>query len=178
MEELIVYQTIHGTSMQYAESLASKLKLEAVNSKDFKEPAHHYHLIYIGGLYAGGVIGLKSTLKKVTPELLTHLTVASVGLSSDVNPIDIANREKSILPLIPEQLHHRLTLYHLRGNIDYTKLSRVHRLMMWFVKRQAERSQANDEETKLLIETYGKQTHLYNDRYLEPVMQEILNKRE
>lgn len=48
-------------------------------------------------------------------------------------------------------------IFHLRGGIDYRKLSLMHRFMMYLLYRKAkkEASTSADEETKEIITTYN-----------------------
>ena len=83
---------------------------------------------YFGGLYAGGIKGLRNTIKKLTPN--TKLIIVTVGLADVSNKENINNINNSIRKQVPEHLLKDASLFHLRGGIDYSKLNFKHKTMM------------------------------------------------
>ena len=72
-KSLIIYGSEYGSSEKYAKALAEKLGIDAVTYQQFKAVEPLQTLIYIGSLYAGGVKGMASTLKKNTARFLSKL---------------------------------------------------------------------------------------------------------
>ena len=65
MNEIIIYGSCYGTTKQYAEELGKRTGYELVSYDDVVDDINTYKtIIYLGGLYAGGVMGMKKTLKK------------------------------------------------------------------------------------------------------------------
>lgn len=66
MSNIIIYGSRYGTTKQYAEELSKRTNIKAISFKKVNQQIDNYdNIIYLGGLYAGGVLGLSKTLKKV-----------------------------------------------------------------------------------------------------------------
>ena len=61
MKQIIIYGSLHGAAKRYAEQLAQITGIEAKSFKEVKDVAQFERIIYIGAVYAGGVMGLKKT---------------------------------------------------------------------------------------------------------------------
>ena len=66
MSNIIIYGSHYGTTKQYAEELSRRTNIEAISFENVKEIDNYDKIIYLGGLYAGGVLGMSKTLKKLT----------------------------------------------------------------------------------------------------------------
>ena len=64
--KIIIYGSQYGTSKQYAEELARKTGIDLKSYEDVTDINHYDTVIYIGGLYAGGVLGMKKTFAKMS----------------------------------------------------------------------------------------------------------------
>lgn len=63
MKTLIIYGSQYGTTKRYAEKFAEMTDIPVVSHEDIKILAEYDRVIYFGGLYAGGVKGLKIQLR-------------------------------------------------------------------------------------------------------------------
>ena len=68
MSRIIIYGSEYGTAKKYADELSRRTGIEAVSFKDAADLSEYSTAIYIGAIYAGGVLGLAKTLKK-RPEM-------------------------------------------------------------------------------------------------------------
>ena len=66
MKTLIIYGSQYGSTKRYAERLSEITGIEAVDYKKAKGIEGFDRIIFMGGLYAGGVLGLKKTVGKMT----------------------------------------------------------------------------------------------------------------
>ena len=62
MNKIIIYGSCYGTTKQYAEELAKRTGYELVSYEDVDDSNTYKTIIYLGGLYAGGVMCMKKTL--------------------------------------------------------------------------------------------------------------------
>ena len=62
--KIIIYGSQYGTAKQYAEELARKTSIDLKRYEDVTDINQYDTVIYIGGLYAGGVLGMKKHLLK------------------------------------------------------------------------------------------------------------------
>jgi len=133
-------------------------------------------MIYLGGLYAGGVLGLAKTLRSFSVQDGQKLLIVTVGLADPNEPENQDNIRASLQRQLPAELLDRAKVYHLRGGIDYPKLSFGHRTMMKLLYQSLRRTPLEKQtaENRALIETYGKQVDFTDFGALKPILREIL----
>lgn len=59
MDQLIVYGSQYGTTQRYAERFSQLTRLPCISSEAVKDLSCYDRVIHFGGLYAGGVKGLR-----------------------------------------------------------------------------------------------------------------------
>lgn len=157
MTKLITYGSKYGTTKRYAEKLSEKTGLPSKNAKDLKSLEGYDHIIHFGGLYAGGVLGLPHILKLLSTTPKTSLTIITVGLSDPNDDSNTKNIRASIEKQLPPSLLPPPAIHHLRGGIDYSRLSPIHRLMMHLLYSQLKKTppESRNADTRGLLETYG-----------------------
>ena len=63
MKEIILYGSQYGSARRYAEKLSEQTGIPAASYKDAPDLSNMKTIVYLGGLYAGGVLGLMKTLR-------------------------------------------------------------------------------------------------------------------
>lgn len=110
----------------------------------------------MGGLYAGGVLGLAKTLKKLNNISDKKIIIVTVGLSDPKDKENRDNIRNNIKSQLPKDVFERTKIFHLRGGIDYSKLNFAHKTMMKLlynaVKKLPEEKMKSEDRT--MIETY------------------------
>ena len=132
-------------------------------------------IVYLGGLYAGGILGLMKTLRGFSLRDGQKLLIVTVGLADPNEPENQNNIRASLQRQLPARLLDRAKVFHLRGGIDYQKLSFGHRTMMKLLYQSLRRTPLEKQTTedRALIETYGKQVDFTDFGVLEPIIWEI-----
>ena len=155
MNTLILYGSQYGTAKRYAEKFAEMTHFPVISYEDVKTLTDYEQIIYFGALYAGGVKGLKNTVKKISPN--TKLIIVTVGLADVCDKENISNIRNSIRKQVPEHLLGAASVFHLRGGIDYSKLNFKHKTMMKMLYHSLKSKPAESltQEDKALIETYN-----------------------
>ena len=172
-KQLIVYGSRYGSSERYAERLAEMTGTEAVEYKEAKDLDDYDRIVYLGSLYAGGVTGLKQTVGKMSPR--QELIVSTVGLADPTDASNVAHIRQSIKGQIPAHFYDESRLFHLRGAIDYTKLNLKYRLMMSLLAKKVAKlpEEQQNAETRVMLETYGKQVDFVDFSSLQPIVDKI-----
>ena len=69
-------------------------------------------------------------------------------------------------------MQQRISFFHLRGGIDYKRLSIVHRVMMGMLKLVISRKDPSDlsEDDKGLLATYGKKVDFTDKSTIKPLL--------
>ena len=175
MSNIIIYGSHYGTTKQYAEELSKRTNIEAISFENVKEINDYNNIIYLGGLYAGGVLGLSKTIKKMNTISNKKIIIVTVGLSDPIDEVNKKNIRDNIKRQIPKEFFEKTKIFHLRGGIDYSRLNFVHKTMMKLlynsVKNLPEEKQT--AEDKAMIETYNKKVSFVDFSSLDKIVSEI-----
>lgn len=173
MNQIIVYGSEYGTTKRYAEKLSQASGIDAIEYEDVKTLQNYGRIIYLGGLYAGGVKGLKRTAKFIPPK--AQLLLVTVGLADVTDPENIRNIRQSVSKQVPADILQNTVLFHLRGGIDYSKLSVLHKTMMTLLYTKAKRlpDEKKTAEVRAMIETYNTKVDFVDFNTLAPILEQI-----
>ena len=123
VKSLIIYGTNYGTAARYAEELAKRTGIQAVSFEKAVIPEECEIIIYFGGLYSGGVKGLKETLPAIRKTDWKRFLIVTVGLADVEDAENISNIRRSLQKQLPSEIYEKAEIYHVRGGIDYQKLN-------------------------------------------------------
>ena len=173
MNTLIIYGSQYGTTKRYAEKFAEMTDLPIISFEDIENLEKYERVVYFGALYAGGVKGLKNTIKKLSPN--TKLVIVTVGLADVCDEENISSIRSSIRKQVPEYLFRKASIFHLRGGIDYQKLSLKHRLMMTLLYNKAKNMPEDKKtaEVRAMIETYNSKVDFVDFSCLDQIAESI-----
>ena len=175
MNNIIIYGSHYGTTKKYAEELSRRTNIEVISFENVEEINDYDNIIYLGGLYAGGVLGMSKTIKKLNNISNKKIIIATVGLSDPTDEINKNNIRNNIKSQIPKEIFEKAKIFHLRGGIDYSKLNFAHRTMMKLlynaVKNLPEEKQT--AENRAMIETYNKKVDFIDFSSLDKIINEI-----
>ena len=173
MKTLILYGSQYGTTKRYADELSRLTGLPALSYEKAGELAGYEQIVYLGGLYAGGVKGLKQTARKFPAGV--RLILVTVGLADVQDEQNIENIRRSVRRQLPAGLLQNTVLFHLRGGIDYSRLNLTHRTMMTLLYNHARKlpPEQQNAETRAMIETFGTKVDFVDVAALGPVVAAI-----
>ena len=175
MSNIIIYGSNYGTTKQYAEELSRRTNIEVISFKNVKKINDYDNIIYLGGLYAGGVLGMSKTIKKLNNISSKKIIITTVGLSDPTDETNKNNIRNNMKSQIPKEIFEKAKIFHLRGGIDYSKLNFAHKTMMKLlynaVKNLPEEKQT--AENRAMIETYNKKVDFIDFSSLDKIINEI-----
>ena len=176
MNSIIIYGSHYGTTKEYAEELSKRANIKAISFKKFNQQINDYdNIIYLGALYAGGVLGMSKTLKKLNNISNKKILIATVGLSDPTDEVNKNNIRNNIKNQIPKEVLEKAKIFHLRGGIDYSKLNFAHKTMMKLLYN-AVKNLPNEKQTaedRAMIETYNKKVNFIDFSSLDKIDNEI-----
>ena len=176
MNSIIIYGSHYGTTKQYAEELSKRTNIKAISFKKFNQQINDYdNIIYLGALYAGGVLGMSKTLKKLNNISNKKILIATVGLSDPTDEVNKNNIRNNIKNQIPKEVLEKAKIFHLRGGIDYSRLNFAHKTMMKLLYN-AVKNLPNEKQTaedRAMIETYNKKVNFIDFSSLDKIANEI-----
>lgn len=175
MNNIIIYGSNYGTTEQYAKELSKRTNIEAISFENVQEINKYDKIIYIGGLYAGGVLGMSKTLRKLTNIQNKTIIIATVGLADPTDEKNINNIRNNIKVQISKEIYDKAKIFHLRGGIDYSKLKFFHKTMMKLLYNAVKNipQEKLSAENKAMIETYNKKVNFVNFSDLDKIISEI-----
>ena len=173
MNSLIIYGSQYGTTKCYAEKLSEKTGIHMMNYEDIKDISDYETIIHLGGLYAGGVKGLKNTIKALPKN--ANLIIVTVGLADIKDKENIDNIRKSISRQVPQEIYDKATIFHLRGGIDYKQLSLKHKTMMSLLYYKAKNlpEEKKTAEVRAMIVTYNQKVNFIDYDCLNQIIENI-----
>ena len=176
MNSIIIYGSHYGTTKQYAEELSKRTNIKVNSFTKFNQQINDYdNIIYLGALYAGGVLGMSKTLKKLNNISNKKIIIATVGLSDPADEVNKNNIRNSIKNQIPKEVFERAKIFHLRGGIDYSKLNFVHKTMMKLLYNAVKNlpKEKQTAEDRAMIETYNQKVNFVDFSSLDKIINEI-----
>ena len=175
MSNIIIYGSHYGTTKQYAEELSRRTNIEAISFENVKEINNYDKIIYLGGLYAGGVLGMSKTLKKLNKISNKTIILVTIGLADPTDEKNINTIRNNIKSQMPKEIFEKAKIFHLRGGIDYSKLNFVHKTMMKLLYNAVKNipQEKQTAENRAMIETYNKKVDFIDFSSLEKIINEI-----
>lgn len=173
MKSLIIYGSCYGSARRYALTFAQMTGINVINYRDMKDCKDYDQIIYFGGLYAGGLKGLKKSIKRM--KMGTRIIIVTVGLGdvSDAKTTDHIKR--SLLKQIPDAFFKEIQFFHLRGAIDYQHLHFIHKMMMkmLYLRVKQDFHENQDPETQLFLQTYGQKVDFIDFEALSIIKEKL-----
>ncbi len=172
MEKIIVYGSEYGATKRYAEALSEKTGIKAFSYTQINSLSSYNTIIYLGGLYAGGVLGLAKTVKRFSINPNQTLIIVTVGLADPKVQTNANNIRYAISKQIPQAVYDSAQIFHIRGGIDYQKLHFSHKAMMKLLYEKLKKlpPEQRDEEARALIATYNQKVDFVNFESLEEII--------
>lgn len=170
--EIIIYGSEYGTTEKYAEALAARTAIEAKRFDQLDDINRYDTIIYLGALYAGGVMGLKRTFGKLQSCKDKKIVIATVGLADPDNEANAANIKSGMAGQLPNGVFDQASIVHLRGGIDYSRLTMKHKMMMSMLYKKAIGlpEEERTAEVRAMIETYNQKVDFVNPEDLDKII--------
>ena len=175
MSNIIIYGSHYGTTKQYAKELSRRTNIEAISFKNVKEINNYDNIIYLGGLYAGGVLGMSKTIKKLNNTVNKKIIIVTVGLSDPMDEVNKNNIRNNIKKQVSKEIFEKAKIFHLRGGIDYSKLNFKHKTMMKLLYNAVKNlpKEKQTAEDRAMIETYNQKVNFVDFSSLDKIINEI-----
>lgn len=134
MKTVVIYKSKTGFTKKYAEWIAEGLSCDLFDaSKISLDSLKEYDtIIYGGGLYAGGINGLKFIIQNINKlqdkKIVVYATGASPSRQETIDEIRDRN--------ITDEQQKKINFFYLRGGFNFKKLGPVNKLLMNILKWQ------------------------------------------
>ncbi len=168
MKTVVVYKSKSGFVKKYAEMIGKALSADVFEASGVKIDAllPYDTVIYGGGLYVGGINGLKL----ITGNMDRLHGKKLIVFASGATPV----REETIEELrqgnfTPEQ-RQMIRFFYLRGGFDYSRLNAKDKFRMTLMKWKIKGTKQKTADQKGLYEAYGKPVDFVKEKNIEAIV--------
>ncbi len=172
--DTVIYGSKYGSAKKYAQEVSEKTGFELKSYDEVNDINSFNTIIYIGSLYAGGVTGMQKTFKKLTKVKDKKIIIATVGIADPENKENTDHIKDGMKGQLSEEVFDHAKIFHLRGAIDYSKLSFKHSMMMKMLVKMVVAKlpeEKQNAETEAMLETYNKQVDFIDFETLKPLLE-------
>lgn len=176
MKTVVIYKSKSGYVKRYAEMIAKELSADLVeHSKAKPETLMGYDaIVYGGGLYVGGINGVKLIKDNLGKLAGKRIAVFATGAS----PASREAREDVIKHNFTAEQLEKLQFFYLRGGFDYSKLTLRDKFLMTLLKMKIKRKikrniKLVDDEVGMLA-AYNKPVDFVKRKNIEGLIQYIV----
>lgn len=166
----VIFKTKYGHTKKYAEWISEKLECDLFEHSEVsvEKMLEYDTVVYGGGLYASGILGIELIAKNFVSMKDKNLVVFTVGLA---DPNIKSQFEPIIKKNFTDEMQKMIHVFHLRGGINYKELGIVHKAMMAALKSSVKNKKGGlTDEDRLMLETYGEQIDFTDKETIEPLV--------
>lgn len=173
----VVFESKYGSTRQYAVWIAEALQAELYERKKVTpiDLTSYDCIVYGGGLYAGGVAGIDFLVKCMGAFPKKKFVLFTCGLADTQNETNIRHIRDNINKALTGAMQQTVQIFHLRGAIDYSKLSVLHKGMMAMMHHMVVKKNSHPayEERAEFLQTYGKTVSFASQESIAPIIKYI-----
>lgn len=132
MRTLVIYKSQTGFTKKYAKWIAEDLTADIINVSEMNiDRLQNYDtIIYGGGLYAGGISGIKAITKNIDKikekRIIVFATGVCPGRDEELEQVKKAN--------FTDDKQKYIKFFYLRGGFNYQKLNFSNKILMSLLK--------------------------------------------
>lgn len=173
MKEAVIYGSKYGSARRYACELAKRLGGSAVSYEKAGDISQCDTIVYIGAVYAGGVLGMKKTLGRLRDINGKKICIVTVALGDPTDKQSISNLRKCLKRQLSDELFRTAKFFHLRGGVDYSTMGFMDKTMMGMMYKKLSKKPKEEQsaDVRIMIETYNKTVDLVDFDSLLPIVE-------
>lgn len=172
----MIYKSKYGSTERYARWIAEETGADLYKSSDVSSAklTEYDVLVFGGGLYAVNLLGIslfKNNYEKIKNK---KLIVFSVGSS----PVSQKTLSSVMEKNFSKEMRQNIRFFHLRGALNYDKMSPKHKFMMRMLKKMldAKKPEELDADERGILQTFGQNTDFVNRDFIRPIVEYINQK--
>ena len=178
---LVIYQSKYGHTKKYAQWLSEELNADICDAKKLKnkELSDYSTIVFGGSLHF-------FTKCKVALLLVEHfeqvkdkkVALFTVGVYDSFSEESMISFNKLIKGVITPEIAEKIKIFHLRGGINFKKLSLWHKILLKFFRSRMLKMPENErnEFQNYFLSVYGKNVDFMDKKTLAPMIQYCLQK--
>ena len=150
MKAIVVYKSKTGYTKRYAQWIAEELGCDIKENAALKDIMGYDVVILGGGMYAGGINGVKLITKNVDKlkdkKLVLYAVGANTGADKDMIPV----WDRILTAEQQKEIGH----FYLRGGFDFSKLGAGDKILMNMLKKHLQKLENPSEDDKGMLAAY------------------------
>lgn len=168
MKSVVIYKSQTGFTKKYAEWIAEELGADIfhVSEVNVDKLKNYETVIYGGGLYAGGISGIKfiteSSNSLKGKKVIVFATGASVGRTEEIDEV----RNKNFTA---EQQKY-IKFFYLRGGFNYKKLSTLNKIIMTLLKLKLKTKKDLTPDERGMLASYDHPVDFVNKKNIQELV--------
>ena len=175
---LVIYDSKYGHTKRYAQWLAEELSADICEIKTMSaNRLQEYSTIIFGSsLYAGRNRAALLLAKHFEQIKDKRLALFTCGITDTGSESSIAARNRALDAVITPEIREKTGIFHVRGGIDYERLSFIHRMMMKFVYSITSKKPENEltDEERDFLAIHRQKIDFSDKKMLKPVIRYCL----
>lgn len=170
MQTVVIYKSKTGFAKKYAEWIAEELAADIfdVSNVTTNMLTAYDTVIYGGGLYAGGINGVKYITKNFDTLKDKRVVVFATGVSPSREAVISEVRDKNFTLEQQKQIQ----FFYLRGGFNFSKLKPFDKVIMlllkWKIKMKSEKELTPDERG--MLASYDKLVDFTRKQNIEKII--------
>lgn len=174
MRTIVVHRSKYGHTRGYAEWLAESLGADAAEVDETPSLADYDAAVLLAPIYVGRMPGVAPFFERAAGAPETVLLGATVGGADPAAADGRAAIDAAIDRAVPDELKPRVEWFHLRGGLDYPRMSIFDRFLMRYPLSQMRKQQRERGETPTPISETMKSVVDFRERAaLDPIIERI-----
>lgn len=169
MKTVVAYRSKTGYTERYARWIAEELDCDIKNDPSFSEIADYDVIIYGGGMYAGGLNGLKLIKKNYDKLTGKHVVLFAVGS----NPGRENELKEFWTRLLSEEMLSSIPHFFMRGGFDYSKLGTADRILMNMLKKRLQSLKNPTEDEAGMLAAYDNPVDFTAKENTQPLVDHV-----
>ena len=95
-------------------------------------------------------------------------------------PENVASIRKSLRKVLTPPMLEAISVYHLRGGLNYSRMTLLHKSMMAMLRQSLLKKPENElgSDGRALLETYGQDVSFLDRASIAPLVAEVMRPRE
>lgn len=168
MKTIVIYKSKTGFTKKYAEWIAQELSAE-IFAASRVTPAvlkSYETVIYGGGLYAGGINGIKLITRNLDKLQRQRVVVFATGASPAREETIDEVRNKNFSPGQQKKIH----FFYLRGGFDYSKLGLFDKLLMQLLKKKLQKKANPTTDERGMLAAFKKPVDFTGKKHIRELV--------
>ncbi|MBN7774195.1 flavodoxin domain-containing protein [Clostridium aminobutyricum] len=167
----VIYNSKSGFTQKYARWIAKAVQADLLIGKKTKaEDLLHYDtIVFGGGLYAGGINGLKLITKNYSNLKDKKIAVFCLGATPVRDEIveEVRNKNLNV------QQQESIQFFMLRGGFNYETLTPFDKILMNLLKLKLKRKKVLTADERGMLRSYTHPVDFTNEKNIEPIIKYI-----